>query len=436
MRGAYAAGRVRAMLRRSTTGATRRGAAITAAANMATAGLNVATGVLLARLLGPNGRGELAAIVAAPLFVASLATMGLDQSVAYFSARDPSRSRTAGITSLLVAAPVGLALFGGTWAALPYILSSQRPGVMSTSRVYLLFIAAMILGGILPQMLRGLERYVVWNTTRLLPTLAWVALVIVAFVNGLRDPVQLALLAIVVRFVTLPVEVGLSLGYGGGSFRPGSRDEAIQLLRFGLPSIGATLPRMTNLRLDQVLLAAVVEPRSLGLYAVAVSWAGAVHPLLNAIASVTTPRLARGGTGAQAVVATRTVRGSLHLAFGLGTAWLVLTPFLLPIVVGSEYRAAIPLAMALAVAGATDAWGNVLHETSRGLGQPTWPLRAELAGMAVTLVTLWPAVGLWDTNGAAAVSLAAYAVTAGMSVRLIARKLRVDVARLLLPGTK
>jgi len=73
------------------------GAALTAAANLAIAVLSIVTGVVSARLLGPHGRGELAAIQTTPGFLASLAMLGMPEALTYFSAQEPEPAR-AGTT--------------------------------------------------------------------------------------------------------------------------------------------------------------------------------------------------------------------------------------------------------------------------------------------------------------------------------------------------
>src|SRR5262245_30271561 len=59
---------------------------ITTATNFAIALLALATGPLAARMLGPEGRGELAAIQTWPSVIATLAMLGLGDATIYFAA--------------------------------------------------------------------------------------------------------------------------------------------------------------------------------------------------------------------------------------------------------------------------------------------------------------------------------------------------------------
>src|SRR5262245_21083386 len=75
-------------------------------------GLNLSTGMLTARLLGPVGRGELAAIIVWPQFMAFILTLGLPSSLLYNLKCHPERDRE------LFTAVVLLSCLTGSVAAL------------------------------------------------------------------------------------------------------------------------------------------------------------------------------------------------------------------------------------------------------------------------------------------------------------------------------
>ena len=55
--------------------------------NLTLMALGLFTGALVARLLGPEGRGQIAAIQLWGLFLISLGSMGVPQALIYFSGR-------------------------------------------------------------------------------------------------------------------------------------------------------------------------------------------------------------------------------------------------------------------------------------------------------------------------------------------------------------
>jgi O-antigen/teichoic acid export membrane protein len=76
--------------------------------NLAIQGCNVITGVLTARILQPEGRGELAAIILWPSILAGLGILGtnwaLTREVAAHPEKEADLARTAVVLGLLQAA--------------------------------------------------------------------------------------------------------------------------------------------------------------------------------------------------------------------------------------------------------------------------------------------------------------------------------------------
>src|SRR5580658_6318640 len=70
--------------------------------------LQAATGILTARTLGPAGRGELAAMILWPLFVASVTTLGVPNSLIYHLRRRPEERGQLIANGFVLAAVLGI----------------------------------------------------------------------------------------------------------------------------------------------------------------------------------------------------------------------------------------------------------------------------------------------------------------------------------------
>ena len=70
--------------------------------------LQAATGILTARTLRPAGRGELAAMILWPLFVASVTTMGVPSSLIYYLRHRPELRAKFIANGLMMAAMLGV----------------------------------------------------------------------------------------------------------------------------------------------------------------------------------------------------------------------------------------------------------------------------------------------------------------------------------------
>src|SRR5262245_35740553 len=147
--------------------------ASTAAANAALAFVGLLTGTLAARLLGAEGRGQLAAVQVWPLFLATLGSFGLTEAIAYFVARSRGRARAVVATGLLLAVPfVLVALAAGMWL-LPRVLSDQTMEVRQSAMLSLVLVPLLTLSTAPSHALRGVGRYRAWNVLRLITPLVW-----------------------------------------------------------------------------------------------------------------------------------------------------------------------------------------------------------------------------------------------------------------------
>ena len=83
----------------------RRDAALAIATGFAIQAVLVVTGPLLARMLGPDGRGYLAALILWPLVITQLGNLGIPSALTYSIARDSSTSRALGAPGPAFALP-------------------------------------------------------------------------------------------------------------------------------------------------------------------------------------------------------------------------------------------------------------------------------------------------------------------------------------------
>ena len=181
---------------------------VTFAVNACLALLGLVTGVLVARLLGPQGRGELAAIQTWPTNIASLAMLGLAEATVYFSAREPRQAgrhlSSAIALALLLSPPVGLIAY----LLMPVLLSAQSVHVIQAARWYLLLIPVMALVGMPFNALRGRSDFLIWNALRLTPNIGWLIVLIAACSLRAATPQWLAgTFLVVLSLLFVPVFV-------------------------------------------------------------------------------------------------------------------------------------------------------------------------------------------------------------------------------------
>ena len=267
-----------------------RSIAETAITNVALGGLGIATGVIVARWLGPVGRGELAAIQMWPSAMATVAMIGLPEALVYFSAKAPVRIQTVSRqrrAHRVVVIPV-FAVLG--YALMPFLYRCSPIG-SSRGHVSICGFCRSTLWSVFPiQLLRGinaglpaLERFPIRPGG--------------AVARGPRarsvageQPIQSGLPS---RYVGLLAAIGAVMTWmvwrrAAGPAAP-TRAAVRSMVRFGFPSALSTLPQFFNLRLDQMAVAAVLPARQLGVYMTAVAWSGCI-PMLSSALAVSCPR--------------------------------------------------------------------------------------------------------------------------------------------------
>ena len=108
------------------------------AAKVMIIGINALTGIITARALRPEGRGELAAMVLWPVFLASALSLGVPSALTFQLRRNPEKQ------SQLMGAAILLAVLGGATAALlgmlfmPAWIPQYSPRVILFARIFLL----------------------------------------------------------------------------------------------------------------------------------------------------------------------------------------------------------------------------------------------------------------------------------------------------------
>jgi O-antigen/teichoic acid export membrane protein len=378
----------------------------TALTNAVLGALGIVTGIIAARWLGPEGRGELAAIQMWPSVIAAVAMIGLPEALVYFSAKHPSETRRYLLTASLVALVVMPLFMTLGYVLMPLLLSMQSGRIVHASRVYLMLVPVFVLVGLPQQQLRGIQRYRLWNALRIVPPLLWLGLLLVAVYMRITDPVRMTAAYLILLASVGPATAWMVWKSSAGPAAPTARTVS-SLIKFGLPSALATLPLFFNLRLDQMMVAAVVPARELGVYMAAVAWGSCIPMLSSALAMIVSTQIAAGTSDSER---------RRHFSRGVrGASWLIVvpvillsvaTPFGITMLFGRSFQAAVVPAIVQVIASGANALNGVLEELLRGYGRPTAMLWAESTAVAVgvpALLILLPRAGL---TGASIASLA------------------------------
>ena len=125
-------------------------------------------GVLLARILGPEDRGELAAVILWPTLLTTVGSLGLAQSATYHAAR-VSRLGTLVGSTLVVAAVDAVVLVAIGWAILPLALGGHESAVVHDAQLFLTaFVPLNLIAVSTMSILNGSHRFAWFQALRVI----------------------------------------------------------------------------------------------------------------------------------------------------------------------------------------------------------------------------------------------------------------------------
>lgn len=386
------------------------------------------TGLLAARMLGPGGRGELTASTIWPSTILYAGTFGVTEATAYFTASRRQIADDIFLTSQTIALALGVLITAVGWIILPIALAQHAPVVQQYARTYLLFFAVPCLGSLSAcAWLQGAGHVRAFNviraTVHVSTALTMTALTVLDLAS-VRNYMGAMLLGNLSGWL-MAVGAWFVQRNGPGRVMPML---APQIFSYGSRVQFGAWSAAANVRLDQMMLSTQAVSAPLGLYVVAVSYAGLVVTLPSTAAVVMLPRLIHDcaiGRGAETL--TTWYRRFLWATFVAGFCLWLLASLLLPLLFGRAFVGSISLVSILIPASCILGMNQLLATGFRSHGLPGIASRAELLGLLVTvplLLALLPRLGPY---GAAIASLSAYSVSAAyllINTRQIAGDLR------------
>jgi O-antigen/teichoic acid export membrane protein len=398
----------------------RRDATLAVATGFAVQAALVVTGALLARMLGPDGRGYLAALILWPLVITQLGNLGIPSALTYSIARDSSASRALARLGLSFAIPQALILtaFQALWLLL--ILHGDPHEVRAAGWLTLALVPAMLAQQYGLGLLQGHLRLRLFNGLRLLPWLLYAIGVGALFVLGERAIVPVVGVLLAAYWISggSCLLSGLRSSRGAGPSPVGRRF----LVSFGLRGLLSSISAVDVLRPDQVVLALFLSPAALGLYVVGLAFTNLPYFVAKSVGLITFPWVASATEKADA---RRTMWSLFWLTTGIAVvlvAGLCATAhWLVPFFFGGQFSGAITVTYIVLPGTVFLSARRVLSEGLKGRGYPLAGTLGELLSLAWVALALALFVPLWGIYGAAVSLASSYVVSLVLLVVLAAR---------------
>lgn len=412
------------LLRSAWRDPTRRNLVLTVGAGLLIQAMLVITGPFLARLLGPAGRGDLAALMLWPVVLVQLGGLGIPAALTYFTSSGAPWSTTVR-RSLRFAGWQGAGLAALQTVIVLAVFSGRGAEVEDAALLTIIAVPALLAHEYGLAILQARSDLTKFNLLRVAPMTLFATAVIVLFLTSA------GLVAVVLSWVAATGTIGvLTLTYALRSGRPEAEpsDQRIEapgsrsLLSFGVRGILSANSATDIVRPDQMALVLFLPSRALGLYVVGLAFTNLPYFFAKAIGLVAFPAVAREAT---AEAARRVAWSYLWIIIGLAgviVCLLLLTiSTLIPLFFGDEFRESVDLAYILLAGAFFTAVRRVLAESMRGRGQPGAGTAAEAGAVVWLLAMLAILVPTAEATGAA-IALASSQVASLAILVAIARR--------------
>ncbi len=256
--------------------------------------LNIIQAAVIARWLGPEGKGVVALALLIPGMLGLFLNGGLGVANVYFAGSKQIDPCTLTVNSIALVIPAtALGILAMVILVFTGWLEKLVPGVPLWLVILgMVSLPLSLLIGFLNGLLQGLQRIVMLNILNIIQSMLNLVLTSILLI-GLRFGAAGALLAFLGSTLINLVLLSVVLRREGCVFRPRwDRTVMQQTLSFGMKGYIGNILQFFNYRLDMILVNYFLNPASVGIYTVSARFAELLWNLPNAVGFVIFPKAA------------------------------------------------------------------------------------------------------------------------------------------------
>ena len=393
-------------------------------------GASFVSNILLARLLGPEGKGYIATVLFWSSLVSSILVFGLDSTAVYFVGKSPGRFHK--LARLFLVYVIVATLLGAVVLQVVDRLAGLFRGQYALTWFAAGLILMMLLAALYNTLYIGVGQLSFTNWVSVIGTVLSLLSLSGLYWMGLAD-VTLILLAmlvvqalidlwLVIRALLLP--------------RLGAADP-IRWLDFGKYASKVYLGNLAGFlyfRGNFMILSLSAPIGEVGIYSIAQIFADVILILPTTLINIIFPKVAGMSKEAaiQRVSETTRITVVVTLAMALGIASVGM--LLIPLIFGRAFQAAAGMVWILCLGAWVTASGMILSIYFNGANKPQVPSAAAWIGFAVVTLLTFVLAPQWGGYGAAVALSLSRLLVAGYMLILYLRDSRERLAAVILAG--
>lgn len=404
--------------------------------------IGIASSILIARTIGPAGKGAFDLIIATSTLLLTALGLSLPTGITYEVARGNTNVRALALGLVLIGAlqaVIGagiLSLLVGLGHA-NSILPSQHQAWWIPAIALYLFLE--MLASHWRAILVGRQEITKSNHVELFARITqFVLLFLVAgllYFNGSR--ITVVVLFAIVLSISVLINVLLLKALSPAFGSEGTRNPLKGAVKFALPCYFGNLVQFLNYRLDLFILSLLAGYSAVGRYTLAVSLGQLIWLLSSSAATVLLPKIAAAEGSTDSITNTNRLTrlifcASLLSALGLG----VVASQAIPLLYGEAFRPSFAALLLILPGIVSFSIVNLLAAYVAGIGRPGVNLKIAIVALLVTVGLDLYLIPRLDIRGASIASTASYSVSALLTIIFYMRNTGSSLRQLLIPSSE
>ncbi|MFO0703093.1 MAG: flippase [Candidatus Andersenbacteria bacterium] len=303
--------------------------------------VGIVVSIIIARTLGPQGKGIYSLLLLVPTLLLTFGNLGLNVSNVYFYGKRGAKASDLAANSFWAALVLGL-LAVGAFALLSPLLAPRfyadvPAGFMLAS---VATVPAQLLNQYVANLLLATRRTWLFNLANALQLTVLLANAVVSLLilhQGLVATVYIADISVVVGTILMVLFYvryeGLALRFKLALFK--------ETLLFGLKGYFANVIQFLNYRVDMLMLSAFMGATAVGAYSIGVNFAETLWYVPTSIGTVLFPHVANSTLEVANVTTARASRQTFLLMTLASGAVAAAAPWLVPKLFGTQFASSV-----------------------------------------------------------------------------------------------
>ncbi len=380
--------------------------------------ISICSGVIIARTLGPEGKGVLSIAFLVPTLICTFFVFDSGVGIRYYLAKKPDQVGDMVKSAFVCGGLVGITLVVLSYLTLiPFHKLIARGIPVDILSISILLVPFMVTGSLFSAVLSGLKRFFTVSVIGLADIATYTVLILVLSqisltTKGVVISKLATSFAIALIFVTVMWKGKLITRLAT------VRGRLLKdIVKYGLKSYPGTIAQFLSYRFDFFLVAYFLSFAQVGLYALAVSWSELLFYLPDSMAMALFPAIASSRSIKDSNELTAIMTKAVMIIMFVGSIFIFLfAGKLIPLLYTDKFLNSIyPLFILLPGVIMLSVWKIVLSDLA-GRGFPQYKSISSTIGMVSNVVLNIVLIPLYGINGASLATTVSYSLTAILAI--------------------